>query len=67
MKQVVMLVAVPAFARAAAGQNADDYRGSRGADSAAGDGGPVEHAEGRRLEGGDAAADAHRRRAKPDY
>ena len=27
MKQVVMLVAVLAFARAAAGQNADDYRG----------------------------------------
>ncbi len=33
MKQVVMLVAVLAFARAAAGQNADDYRGGWRTDS----------------------------------
>ena len=33
MKQAVMLVAVLAFARAAAGQNADDYRGGWRTDS----------------------------------
>src|SRR5215208_5796500 len=33
MKQVVMLVAVLAFARAAAGQNPDDYRGGWRTDS----------------------------------
>src|SRR5438876_588890 len=33
MKQVVMMVAVMAFARAAAGQNADDYRGGWRTDS----------------------------------
>ena len=33
MKQLVMLVALLVFARAAAGQNADDYRGGWRTDS----------------------------------